>query len=90
MLRLILRDRARKPNDMREVWDHPQLKARRRWVDVGTPAGPIPALLPPGLPDTYAPRMDAVPGLGEQTDAIMRELGYDDDTIARLRSKQVV
>ncbi|MEJ7667412.1 MAG: CaiB/BaiF CoA-transferase family protein [Casimicrobiaceae bacterium] len=77
-------------NDMREVWDHPQLKARRRWVDVGTPAGPIPALLPPGLPDTYAPRMDAVPGLGEQTDAIMRELGYDNDTIVRLRSKQVV
>ena len=29
-------------NDMHDVWAHPQLKARERWVDVGTPAGDDP------------------------------------------------
>ncbi len=31
-------------NTMAEVWAHPQLKARDRWREVDTPAGPIPAL----------------------------------------------
>jgi itaconate CoA-transferase len=29
-------------NDMHEVWEHPQLKARGRWTEVDTPSGPIP------------------------------------------------
>ena len=74
-------------NDMHEVWEHPQLKARRRWAVAGTPAGEVPALLPPGLPSGYDPRMDAVPALGEQTDAILQELGYDPGAIARLRAE---
>ena len=49
-------------NDMHDVWKHPQLKARGRWTEVGTPTGPVPALLPPGDTDAFAPRMDAVPG----------------------------
>ena len=40
-------------NDMHEVWSHPQLKARERWTEVNTPAGMIPALLPPGLPQGF-------------------------------------
>jgi itaconate CoA-transferase len=77
-------------NDMHEVWDHEQLKARQRWVDVETPAGRIPALVPPGLPNGYAPRMDAVPTLGEHTETLLREAGYDDDAIARLRAEQAI
>ena len=59
-------------NDMHDVWKHPQLAARERWTEVGTPAGAIPALLPPGDADAFAPRMDAVPALGTATDAILR------------------
>ena len=77
-------------NDMREVWDHAQLAARRRWVNVGTPSGAVPALLPPGMPATFAPRMDAVPALGEHTDAILAELGYNAAAIARLHEAHVV
>lgn len=77
-------------NDMHEVWKHAQLAARRRWVEVDTPAGPVPALLPPGAPDAFTPRMAAVPGLGEHTDDILRELGFDAAAIEDLRSAQVV
>jgi itaconate CoA-transferase len=77
-------------NDMHEVWEHAQLKERRRWVAIDTPAGQVPALLPPGLPNGYAPRMDAVPALGEQTEAILQEIGYDSDAIARLRAEHAI
>jgi itaconate CoA-transferase len=72
-------------NDMHDVWQHPQLAARQRWTEVATPAGPIPALLPPGKVDAFTPRMDAVPALGQHTDAILGELGWDAAAIGRLR-----
>src|SRR3954470_24234037 len=61
-------------NTMHEVWAHPQLAARERWREVGSPAGMLPAMLPPGTWDD-GPRMDPVPALGEHTDAILAELG---------------
>jgi itaconate CoA-transferase len=73
-------------NDMRALWAHPQLAARSRWREVGTSAGPVPALVPPGLPDGADVRMDAVPALGAHTDAILAELGYDSGDVARLRA----
>ena len=73
-------------NDMHELWAHPQLAARSRWTEVGSPAGAVPALLPPGLPSDVTPRMDAIPALGEHTAPILRELGFDDAAIAQLRS----
>jgi itaconate CoA-transferase len=62
-------------NDMAGLWSHPQLKARERWREVGSPAGEIPALLPPGRNKSFEYRMDAVPAVGEHTEAILRELG---------------
>jgi len=64
-------------NDMAGLWAHPQLKARDRWCTVGSPAGPIPALLPPGRNNSFDYRMDAVPAVGEHTQAILRELGIE-------------
>jgi len=77
-------------NDMHDVWNHPQLKARNRWTTVPTPSGLIPALLPPGKTEAYAPRMDAVPGLGENTDAILQGLGWSSEDIASMRSSGAI
>jgi itaconate CoA-transferase len=77
-------------NGMREVWEHPQLKARRRWVRVDTPGGAIPALLPPGVTDASGARMDAVPALGQHTEGILVGLGYGPADIARLREGQAI
>ena len=75
-------------NTMQEVWQHPQLAARSRWVDVDTSAGPVPALLPPGTDRRDGgPRMDAVPALGAHTEAILGELGLSPEVIARLRAE---
>jgi len=73
-------------NDMAGLWAHPQLKARERWVNVGSPAGDIPALLPPGRSNAFDYRMDPVPAVGQHTEAILRELGQSDDAIAALRA----
>ena len=77
-------------NTMQEVWQHPQLKARDRWREVGSPAGPLPAMLPPGSWGDDGPRMDPVPALGEHTDAILSELGYGSAEIAALHDAGAV
>ena len=69
-----------------EVLVHPQLTARDRWRQVDTPAGPIPALLPPPVISGYQPAMGAVPGLGQHTDAVLAELGIAADEIVALRA----
>jgi len=74
-------------NGMAEVWAHPQLKARGRWATVATPAGAVPALLPPGMTEA---RMEAVPALGQHSDSVLRELGYDAAQIAQFRHDGVI
>jgi crotonobetainyl-CoA:carnitine CoA-transferase CaiB-like acyl-CoA transferase len=76
-------------NTMHEVWEHPQLKARERWRQVGSPAGMLPAMLPPGTWDE-GPRMGPVPALGEHTEAILRELGIDAEGVRQLRAVEAV
>ncbi len=77
-------------NDMAGVWAHPQLKARDRWCEIGSPSGPLPALLPPGRSSAFAPRMDPVPALGEHSDAILAELGFGAADVQRLRREGVL
>jgi itaconate CoA-transferase len=77
-------------NSMQEFWDHPQLQARERWREVGSPVGPLKALLPPVTMRDVEPRMDPIPALGEQTEQILRSLGYQDEQISRLRVEGVI
>lgn len=73
-----------------EVVAHPHLAARDRWRRVETPNGPISALLPPPVIAGYEPRMGAVPGLGQHTDAVLAELGFGTGEITSLRDQGVI
>lgn len=70
--------------------EHPQLRARARWTEVASPAGPLPALLPPPLSDAYAPAMGNIPALGEHTDSVLAWLGYSAPQIAALRADSLI
>lgn len=77
-------------NDMAGFWRHPQLAARDRWRQIHSPAGMIPALLPPGVHDSFEYHMGSVPALGQHTGDILGELGYAQDEIAHLRASGAV
>ena len=79
--------------DLQQVLDDPQVKAREllRYVEHPGAAKPVP------LADT-AVRLSATPGgirmraavLGEHTDEVLREIGYTDVEITKLREAEVV
>jgi itaconate CoA-transferase len=77
-------------NTMQEFWEHPQFQARKRWREVDSPVGQLQALLPPVTMCDVEPRMDPIPALGEQTEQILRLLGYQDEQISRLRTERVI
>ncbi len=77
-------------NEMKDIWEHAQLRARDRWTEVASPVGPLPALLPPGASSGWDARMDAIPALGEHTDAILSSLGYSSQAIAELKTSKAI
>jgi crotonobetainyl-CoA:carnitine CoA-transferase CaiB-like acyl-CoA transferase len=77
-------------NTMQEFWDHAQLRARDRWRTVGSPVGPLRALLPPVVMAGAEVRMDPVPAAGEHNHEILRTLGYRDEDVDRFEAEAVI
>ena len=75
---------------VQDFLDHPQLEARSRWRDVGSPVGPLRTLLPPAIPDGTEPVMAPIPEVGEHTNKILAELGYDEDAVDTLRQSAAI
>jgi itaconate CoA-transferase len=73
-----------------DIIEHPQLAARDRWAEVESPVGPVRVLRPPVNMSGVDERMDPIPAVGEHTDAILHELGYDGTYIERLRAEGAV
>jgi len=50
----------------------------------------LPALLPPGVNNTFDFRMDPIPALGQHTDSILAKLGYAQTEIDALHARGAV
>jgi itaconate CoA-transferase len=77
-------------NTVQEFVNHPQLEARKRWGTVDSPVGSLRALLPPVTMENVDVAMNEIPALGQHTDAILGELGFDSETIAGWRLASVI
>ncbi len=77
-------------NTMHEFWEHPQLAARGRWREVGSPVGPLRALTPPVTQRGVEPRMDPIPAVGEHTEAILTALGYSAERISQFQAEGAI
>jgi len=78
-------------NTVAEFNAHPVLAERGRWREVTVPGGEsVPSLLPPADLAGVEPRMEAVPSVGEHTEAILTALGHDAAAVAALRADGVV
>jgi itaconate CoA-transferase len=70
--------------DVKGFLDHPQLEARDRWREFGSPVGPLRALLPPATLDGTEPVMSPIPEVGEHNGTILSELGYGEEEVSAL------
>jgi itaconate CoA-transferase len=61
---------------VRQFLDHPQLEARDRWREFGSPVGPLRGLLPPATLAGTEPVMATIPEVGEHNEKLLAELGY--------------
>lgn len=77
-------------NEVAAFVAHPQLAARDRWRDVETPVGVLRGIIPPVDLEGMPPRMGPIPDVGEQTDEILRELGYSREEVSDLHARGVV
>ncbi|HEV2387807.1 MAG TPA: CaiB/BaiF CoA-transferase family protein [Candidatus Acidoferrales bacterium] len=62
-------------NDVAALAGHPQLAARHRWTQAASPAGAIPALVPPHNLRSAPALVGGVPALGEHNAEVLAELG---------------
>jgi crotonobetainyl-CoA:carnitine CoA-transferase CaiB-like acyl-CoA transferase len=87
-------DKVRLPygsvNGVAEVLAHPQMQARHMIRDIESPAGPIPVMASPLHLSDSPQRFDRLPEVGENTDEILRDLGYSDAELDAFRRDGVV
>ncbi|HWP56912.1 MAG TPA: CaiB/BaiF CoA-transferase family protein [Candidatus Acidoferrales bacterium] len=72
------------------VLAHPQILARRFIREVDSPVGKVPVVGNPLRMSRSAARYERIPELGEDTEPILVELGYDRAAIERLRRDEAI
>ncbi|WHZ00009.1 CaiB/BaiF CoA transferase family protein [Peribacillus simplex] len=71
-------------NTVAEFINHPQLKIRKRWQEVDSPAGKLRALIPPVTFEDVDPVMNPIPDVGEHTESILKEFGFENEIIGKI------
>lgn len=71
-------------NTVEEFINHPQLKVRGRWREVDSPAGKLNALIPPVTFDDLEAVMNPIPDVGEHTESILKEFGFENEIIGKI------
>ena len=77
-------------NSVQEFLEHPQLASRKRWRDIDSPVGKLSALIPPADLESMEPIMGPIPSLGQHTNLILNEIGFDAPTLALWRRRGVI
>jgi len=77
-------------NSVQEFLEHPQLASRKRWRDIDSPVGKLSALIPPADLESMEPVMGPIPSLGQHTNLILNEIGFDAPTLAAWRQRGVI
>ena len=77
-------------NSVSEYLQHPQMIGPDRWREVDSPSGPIRVLIPPVRMEDVEPAMGAIPALGQHSKAVLEELDFDRETIARWAETGVI
>lgn len=73
-----------------QVLAHPQVAARKLIREAASPVGAVPVIANALKMSASEARYDRIPGLGEDSEAILRELGYDAEDTAKLRAEKVI
>lgn len=73
-----------------QVLAHPQVAARGLIREVDSPVGPVPTIESPLRHAVGSIAHGRIPALGEDTRAVLRGLGYEEEDVARLESDGVV
>jgi crotonobetainyl-CoA:carnitine CoA-transferase CaiB-like acyl-CoA transferase len=73
-----------------QVLAHPQALARMLIREVESPVGKVPVVGNPLRLSASPARYDRIPALGEDTESILKALGYDNDAIDSLRRDKVL
>jgi itaconate CoA-transferase len=79
-----------KLNSLGDLARHPELVERDRWIETGTPVGPIQTLHPACLAGIPPDSSGTVPALGEHTNAILRQFGFSPSDIENLYQTETV
>lgn len=77
-------------NGVAEVLSHPQMIARNMIREIDSPVGRVPVMATPLHLSDSPQRLDPVPALGGDNEAILRELGYNETEIAAFRRDKVI
>ena len=77
-------------NSVKAYLDHPQLAAGDSWREIESPVGRLRALRPPARLDGVEPAMGAIPTVGQHSESILTELGFDENAIAQWRQTGVI